>query len=83
VTTRHTAGCDLRCVETERVPTKRYRVVIRGRLSERLGAAFPELSLERRPGQTVMTGPADGALHALLDRLGDLGIEPVSVDVDD
>jgi hypothetical protein len=55
-----------------------------GRLSDRLGSAFAEMSLERHPGQTVMSGPADQArLHVLLDRLRDLGIEPVSVDVDE
>jgi hypothetical protein len=69
----------------ESVPNqRRYRIVIRGRLSDRLGSAFPEMSLERHPGQTVMSGPADQArLHVLLDRLRDLGIEPVSVDVDE
>ena len=69
----------------ESVPNqRRYRIVIRYRLSDRLGSAFPEMSLERHPGQTVMSGPADQArLHVLLDRLRDLGIEPVSVDVDE
>lgn len=69
----------------ESVPNqRRYRIVIRGRVSDRLGSAFPEMSLERHPGQTVMSGPADQArLHVLLDRLRDLGIEPVSVDVDE
>jgi hypothetical protein len=69
----------------ESVPNqRRYRIVIRGRLSDRLGSAFPEMSLERHPGQTVMSGPADRArLRVLLDRLRDLGIEPVSVDVDE
>ena len=69
----------------ESVPNqRRYRIVIRGRLSDRLGSAFPEMSLERHPGQTVMSGPADQArLHVLLDRLRDLGTEPVSVDVDE
>ena len=63
---------------------RRYRIVIRGRLSERLGSAFPELSLERHPGHTVMCGAADDRrLHELLDRLRDLGLEPVSVDVND
>ena len=62
----------------------RYRIVIPGRLSDRLGSVFPEMSLERQPGRTVMSGRADRArLHELLDRLRDLGIEPVSVDVDD
>jgi hypothetical protein len=72
-------------VGIERVPERRpYRIVIRGRLSDRLGAAFPEMVLERAPGKTVMSGPADpSCLHEVLDRLRDLGIEPVSVDADD
>ena len=62
--------------------TRQCRIVIRGRLSDRLGSAFPQMALERRPGQTVMRGPADGAqLDELLDRLRDLGLEPLSVDV--
>ena len=72
-------------VEIEGVPyERRYRIVIRGRLSDRLGAAFGDLLLERRTGETVIRGPADPAwLRASLDRLGDLGIVPVRVDVDD
>ena len=63
---------------------ERVRIVIRGRLSERLGSAFPEMSLQRRPGETVMCGDADRArLDELLDRLRDLGLEPVSIDADD
>jgi hypothetical protein len=62
----------------------RCRIVIRGRMSDRLGAAFPEMSLERCPGQTVLSGPVGRAsLDDLLDRLGDLGLEPLSVDVEE
>ena len=69
-------GTDLRAA-------RQCRSVIRGRLSDRLGFAFGQLSLERRPGQTVMHGLADSAqLDELLDRLGDLGLELVSVDVE-
>ena len=83
--TAHADRWDGRFVEINGVPNqRRYRIVIRGRLSERLGSAFPEMSLDRHPGRTVMCGPADQTrLHELLDRLGDLGIEPVSVDVCD
>ena len=72
-------------MEIENVSDTRWcRIVIWGRLSDRLGSAFPEMALERGPGQTVMRGRvAQGRLHELLDRLGDLGIEPVSVDVGD
>jgi hypothetical protein len=62
---------------------QRYRIVIRGRLSDRLGSAFPEMALERRAGQTVLRGCADEpGLRKLLDRLRDFGIEPLSCDVD-
>jgi hypothetical protein len=58
-----------------------YRIVIRGRLSERLGAAFGELNLERRRGQTVLKGSGEELpLAAVLDRVRDLGLEVVSVD---
>jgi hypothetical protein len=63
---------------------RRYRIVIRGRLSDRLGSAFPEVALDRRPGRTVMRGAAEPArLDELLDRLRDLGLEPLRVDVED
>jgi len=61
---------------------RRYSIVIRGRLSDRLGSAFPEMALQRRLGTTVMSGRAeDAGLGELLDRLRDLGLEPLSVDV--
>jgi len=63
---------------------RRCRIVIQGRLSERLGSAFPEMALDRRPGRTVLHGTAEPArLEALLDRIRDLGLDPLSVDVED
>ena len=61
---------------------QRYEIVVRGLLSPRLDAAFGELSVEQRPGATALTGDfADQAqLHHVLDRLGDLDLEVVSVD---
>jgi hypothetical protein len=59
---------------------RRYEIVVRGRLSERFGAALPELELEPRPGQTVIRGEfADQTqLFGVLERLSGLGIEVVS-----
>lgn len=59
----------------------RYRVVVRGRLGEQLAAAFEQLEHETRGGESSLTGTfADQAqLHALLDRLRDLGVQLVSV----
>jgi hypothetical protein len=66
------------------VEEKRYRIVVKGRLSERLGSAFHDLTLERRPGQTVLSGAAGREqLDSVLARLGDLGIEPVRVEHDE
>jgi hypothetical protein len=77
--TAHPGAWDGRPVET-----RHYRVVVKGRLSERLASAFGDLELERRPGETVLSGPADQAqFRALLALLEDLGIAPVRIDVDD
>lgn len=62
---------------------KRYRIVVKGRLSERLGSAFHDLTVERRPGQTVLSGAGPEQLDSVLARLGDLGIEPVKVERDE
>jgi len=66
------------------VESKSYRIVVRGRLSKRLGSAFSDVTLERRPGQTVLSGTNGQApLASILARLTDLGIEPVEVQGDD
>ncbi|HEX5879629.1 MAG TPA: hypothetical protein VF468_15145, partial [Actinomycetota bacterium] len=59
----------------------RYRIVVRGELSQRYSAAFEGMSLLAEDGQTVITGPVvdQAHLHGLLDRIGDLGLELVSV----
>jgi hypothetical protein len=66
------------------VETRAYRIVVRGRLSQRLGSAFGDVTLERRPGETVLKGgDGEARLESVLARLNDLGIEPVSVEADD
>jgi hypothetical protein len=70
-------------VESASTPEKRFRIVVRGRLSQRLGSAFDDVTLERRSGQTVLSGAASQAeLDSVLARLTDLGIEPLSVEDD-
>jgi hypothetical protein len=63
-----------------RRPT-RYRIVVRGELSERYSTAFEGMSLLAEDGQTVITGPVldQAHLHGLLGRISDLGLELVSV----
>lgn len=58
-----------------------YRIVIRGELSDRFEAAFDDMSLERREGNTVLVGDiVDQAhLHGLIEQIQALGFELLSV----
>ena len=60
----------------------RYRITVRGRLSERFASAFHGMTLERRPGETALVGTiADqGQLYGVLDRLRDFGLELVRLE---
>lgn len=75
--TRPTAGWDGRRIMDPPVPDEPQRtIVVRGRMSDRLGAGLHGMTLERGPGRTVIRGCADGArLEALLEALADLGLE--------
>ena len=59
----------------------RYRIAVRGRLTERLGSAFEGLTLEPGHEQTVLAGQIrdQAQLYGVLDRIRDLGLELVSV----
>lgn len=63
--------------------TMSYRVTIRGALSDRFAAGFDNVQLERREaGETALVGRLDQSqLYGLLERLRDLGIELVGVEV--
>jgi hypothetical protein len=71
--------------ETERILWRHgadgHRIVVRGELSQRYRPAFEGMTLAAGDGQTSITGPViDRAhLHGLLNRVGDLGLELVSV----
>jgi hypothetical protein len=60
----------------------RYRIVLRGRLSERFQTAFEGMALEPGPNQTVLSGEVrdQAQLYGLLDRLRDFGIELLAVE---
>ena len=64
--------------------TRRIRITVRGRLSDRLAAAFGGLTFVRRTGATELAGEVvdQAQLHGLLSRIRDLGLELESVTVD-
>jgi len=59
----------------------RYRIAIRGRLTERLGSAFEGLVLEPGRELTVLVGEIrdQAHLYGVLDLVRNLGLELVSV----
>lgn len=58
----------------------RYRIAVRGRLTERLGSAFAGLALEPGRDLTALVGEIrdQAHLYGVLDRVRDLGLELVS-----
>ena len=58
-----------------------YQLVIRGELGERFACLFEGMRMERAAGQTILTGPVrdQAQLYGLFDRIGELGLELVSV----
>lgn len=62
--------------------THDYRIRVRGHLDERWFRWFEGLTIRLTPdGETIITGMAldQAALHAMLDRIRDLGLELVAV----
>jgi len=64
------------------VAAGRYRIVLRGRLSERFESAFDGMTLEHEPNRTVLTGDVrdQAQLYGLLGRLQEFGIELLAVE---
>ena len=62
----------------------RYRITVRGRLTERLGSAFEGLDLEPGTKQTALVGEIrdQSHLYGVLDLVRGLGLELVSVGPD-
>lgn len=60
----------------------RYQFLVREQLSERAGAAFPELTRTAGPvGGTILYGDVrdEAALHGLLARFATLGLKVVEM----
>ena len=62
----------------------RYRIVLRGRLSERFESAFDGMALEHGPNQTVLVGEVrdQAQLYGLISRLQEFGIDLLAVEPD-
>jgi hypothetical protein len=60
----------------------RYRITVRGRLTERLASAFEGLDLEPGIGQTALIGEIcdQSQLHGVLDLVRGLGLDLLSVE---
>lgn len=79
----HTATQAISAVEVA-VPrsavTMRYEVTIRGEPGETLLGAFSDVTVRRAPALTVLSADLDqAALHGLLARIADLGIDLLGV----
>lgn len=61
---------------------KGYRIVVSGELSDRFAAAFEGMTVQCGDGQTLISGAVvdQSQLHGLIDRVGELGLDLVSVD---
>ena len=58
-----------------------YELVVRGEIGDRFAPLFDGMRLERRAGETVLTGPVrdQAQLHGVIERIQELGLELISV----
>jgi hypothetical protein len=62
-----------------------YRIVVRGRLSERLAATFNGVTTEPGRGETAFVGRVRDQAHSyrILERMRDFGLELIRVEKDE
>jgi hypothetical protein len=60
-----------------------YELVVRGEIGDRFNVVFEGMRLERDGGRTVIVGPVrdQAHLHGLIERVEELGLELVSVNL--
>jgi hypothetical protein len=58
------------------VPTRKYRLVVEGELSDGMGVVFEGMTLTRKSGKTVLAGPVrdQAELQGLLQHVSALGL---------
>lgn len=58
------------------VPTREYRLVVEGELSDDMGIVFEGMSLTREAGNTVLVGPVrdPAELQGILQQVSALGL---------
>ncbi len=61
---------------------RRYKIVVRGELSQRFATEFESMDLKAENGRTALSGEVvdQSHLHGLLDRVGDFGLELLRVE---
>ena len=59
-----------------------YRIVVRGELSGRYALAFEGMEMETEAGRTILTGEVidQPHLHGIIERIGSLGLDLVSIE---
>jgi hypothetical protein len=72
----------VRAHQGAKVTPTRYRISVKGRLTERLGSVFEGMTFEPGNGETVLVGDIrdQSHLYGVLDRVRNLGLELVSVE---
>jgi hypothetical protein len=62
-------------------PPRQYEIFVRGHLGETMCSAFPAMRVQRRGGDTVLTGalPDPSALYGVLADIEALGLELLEV----
>jgi hypothetical protein len=63
------------------MPSRQYRLVVEGELSDRVGLALEGMTLTHKGGNTVLEGPMrdQAELQGFLRRLADFGLTLLSV----
>ena len=63
------------------MPSREYRLVVQGELSDTMAIAFDGMALKREDGSTVLTGPVrdQAELQGFFQRVSDLGLTLLEV----